>query len=379
MNSELDRPGTVRAEDQPDLHKLYEYLNPLLGLKSADISIKQFKGGASNLTFLIQSAEDQFILRTSPIGAKIASAHDMLREFTIQQKLAGHLPVPKMYHYCGDTTVIGRPFYVMEKLTGIIPRKNLPKNWVNNPGLTTLLCKSYTDLLINIHELDYQQAGLEDLYKGAGYVQRQVSGWTKRMIQAQTPDVPTFEPIMLWLDDNQPNDLKPTLIHNDFRFDNLVFDPNHNGKIIGILDWEMATIGDPLMELGNSLAYWIQTNDPMALKMLRRQPTHEKGMFTRDHLVSYYLSQRNLPNQPFLFYYVFGLFRLSVIIQQIYFRYYHRQSTNKRFAIFGIANQLLFDIIKNLIAGKKSSLHHLPLSQRKNLKYSIALALKSLK
>jgi len=379
MSSELDRPGNVRAEDQPDLQKLHEYLKPILGFKSGELSIKQYKGGASNLTFLIQSDVDQFILRTPPIGANIASAHDMLREFTIQQKLSTHLPVPKMYHYCSDTAVIEREFYVMEKLTGIIPRKNLPKDWLHSSDNTTELCTSYVNLLIKIHNLDYQKVGLEDLYKGKGYVKRQVSGWTKRMTQAQTPDVPQFESIMQWLDNNQPPDQKPTLIHNDFRFDNLVFDPENKGKIIGILDWEMATIGDPLMELGNSLAYWIQSNDPLALRMLRRQPTHEKGMFTRDHLVGYYQTKRNLTNESFLFYYVFGLFRLSVIIQQIYFRYYHKQSTNKRFAIFGIANHLLFDITKNLIEGNKSSLHHLPLTKWKNCKYSIALAIKSLK
>lgn len=372
----LDRAGRVRSGEELDANAIADFLRKQMpGL--TDVSkVKQFKGGASNLTYQVDFPEQSFILRRPPFGKKAKGAHNMQREFDIMQRLGGYYPyVPTMVAYCGEEELIGSEFYVMEKLTGMIPRANLPKDLHLSPAEVRNMCLAAVDKLVELHEVDYQEAGFEGYYKGEGYVARQVLGWSKRYTQAITPDVPDYQYVMDWLKAEMPADLPPCIIHNDFRFDNLVYNPKDVSEVIGVLDWEMATVGDPLMDLGGSLAYWIEAKDPYCWRLLRRQPTHLKGMLRRDELMEYYLQKRNLQVENKKFYYVFGLFRLAVIIQQIYYRYYHKQTRNPQFKLFGIGVNMLEQFCKKLIKSKSPKLSQYPLSAWDNVYYTTRFAL----
>ena len=205
------------------------------------------------------------------------------------------------------------------------------------------LCRAAVDVLVALHSVDVAAAGLGHLDRGDGYVARQVGGWSERYRRPRTSDVPDLEPTMAWLDAHQPPDRPHTLVHNDFRFDNLVLDPADPTRVIGVLDWEMATVGDPLMDLGGALAFWIQADDSDELKMTRRVPTDLPGMITREEMVAAYCERTGFDVTPerWRFYEVFGLFRLAVIVQQIYYRYHHRQTRNPAFRHFWVASRML--------------------------------------
>jgi aminoglycoside phosphotransferase (APT) family kinase protein len=336
MMTLIDQASNIRQGETLDKNKLDAYFQKQFRNLQGEINIKQFAGGASNLTYLINYQHQEFILRRPPFGKIAKSAHDMLREATIMQALKPvYSEIPTILAMCDDHNVIGCDFYLMERLIGIIPRQNLPTEITLSQHQTRLLCSNVIDKLIELHHVDYEKAGLTNLAKGDNYVTRQLSGWSKRFINAKTDDVVSFSAVMQWLQNNRPTQCKTCIIHNDFRFDNVVLDVKNPLKIVGVLDWEMATLGDPLMDLGNSLAYWVQADDDDFFKQLRRQPTHLAGMLTRQQVIDYYLTKSNLVVDDFRFYLVYGLFRLAAIIQQIYYRYYHKQTQDQRFANFG--------------------------------------------
>ena len=331
----IDTPKDVRTEDQLDLDLLKIYLAKELSIIIDSISLKQFSGGASNLTYQITINEKAYILRCPPKGTKAKGAHDMARESKIMSVLTPHYPyVPKVELYCSDTAIIGREFYIMEKISGIIPRANLPKGLELSPEKVQNLCVRVIDKLIDLHKIKIENTDLQQFGKGSGYANRQITGWVERVRKAKTWNVPSCEYVIRWLQSNIPSEEYTCFIHNDFRFDNVVLSADEQLEVIGILDWEMATVGDGLMDLGNSLAYWIQADDDFVFKMFRRQPTHLNGMLTRKEVIKYYCERMNLQNADFTFYEVYGLFRLLVIIQQIYFRYYHKQTSNPAFKNF---------------------------------------------
>jgi aminoglycoside phosphotransferase (APT) family kinase protein len=299
-----------------------------------------------------EGKSQDLILRRPPKGTKAKSAHDMVREYTVQKSLKDAYPyVPKMIALCTDEDVIGADFYVMERMEGIIPRANLPKGIDLNEEQTRALCTNVIDALIELHQVDYKaHPDLVNLGRGEGYCERQVTGWDKRYVKAKTPNVPSFALVRQWLGKHTPADSKTCLIHNDWRFDNVILDAADPTKVIGVLDWEMATLGDPLMDLGSALAYWIEEDDNIIMQQSRRQPTHLKGMMTRDEVVAYYLEQTGLEIDNWTFYEVFGLFRLAGIVQQIYYRYYHKQTTNPAFKNFWIIVHVLHAKCLKLIA-----------------------------
>ncbi|WP_067440654.1 phosphotransferase family protein [Nocardioides jensenii] len=310
----------------------------------ADPEVRQFPGGASNLTYLLRYPDRDLILRRPPVGRKAAGAHDMGREFRIQSALAPVFPlVPAMVGFCDDDSVLGSDFYVMDRLDGTILRKDFPDSVSLDPEQVATLCQNAIDVLIDLHRVDATRPDLAAFGKGEGYVARQVSGWSKRFRAARTEDVGDFEPVMAWLDEHQPADVGTCVIHNDFRFDNLVLDADDPLNVIGMLDWEMATLGDPLMDLGGAAAYWVEAGDDEFFQMFRRQPTTAPGMWTRAELVEHYCEQMGFEMTPerWRFYEVFGLFRLAVIAQQIYYRYFHGQTTNEAYAVFGDAARYL--------------------------------------
>ena len=340
----VDGANEVREEDAFDVEAVRTWLaaqgHPLTG----DVVVRQFGGGASNLTYSLRTEHEDLILRRPPAGQKAKGAHDMGREFRIQAALADAFPlVPAMVALCEDESVIGSQFYVMQRIDGIIPRRDLPGDVELTEEQTRALCTNALDVLIDLHRVDVSEGTLAEMNKGEGYVRRQVDGWSSRFRNARTADAPDSEVVMAWLADHQPADVGHCLIHNDFRFDNLVLDRDDLTRPVGVLDWEMATVGDPLMDLGGTLSYWVQDDDDEFFRQFRRQPTHLPGMLTREQVVDYYCTEMGIAMTPaqWRFYEVFGLFRLAVIAQQIYFRYFHKQTTNESYAIFGPAAQYL--------------------------------------
>lgn len=306
--------------------------------------MRQFAGGASNLTYLLRYPDRDLILRRPPTGVKAASAHDMRREFRIQQALAPVYPyVPTMVGLCDDSSLIGSEFYVMERIPGTILRSRIPPELGLDAQGVRQLCESAIERLVELHRIDPHAAGLRDLGKGPGYVRRQVEGWCERYRAARTWNVPRFERVMRWLAEHQPQDVGERAIHNDFRLDNLVLAPEDPRRIVGVLDWEMATVGDPLMDLGGALAYWVQRDDDRFMRAaLRRQPTDARGMLTRREVVEHYGERTGLTiGDEWVFYEVFGLFRLATIAQQIYRRYHLRQTRNSAFRHYWLAVRYL--------------------------------------
>ena len=332
-----DKAKAVRPGEDLSTANLMEWLRGQdIGLFGVP-KVTQYSGGASNWTYCLEFENTSLILRRAPAGTKAKGAHDMGREFKLQQALKPVYDyVPKVLAYCDDVNVLGSEFYLMEKLTGIIPRKNMPQGLTLSPNECNSLCKHMLDSLIDLHSLDYRAAKLEHLGKGKGYASRQIQGWDQRYLKAKTWNVPGAARVRAWLNDNIPTQEHICVTHNDFRLDNLVLCPQTPTRIIGVLDWELATLGDPLMDLGNSLAYWVEEQDDFMAKVIRRQPTHLPGMFTRKQVVEYYLNRTGMRCDDFSFYEVYGLFRLAAIVQQIYYRYHHKQTRNPNFRFFWV-------------------------------------------
>jgi aminoglycoside phosphotransferase (APT) family kinase protein len=333
-----DPTTDVREEDAFDVEAMNAWLRGHGDVVPDGVpEVRQFPGGASNLTYLLRYPDRELILRRPPSGVKAKSAHDMRREFTVQSRLAPVFPyVADMVALCPDEDVIGSEFYVMSRIDGTILRRDLPEGTTLTPEQARGLCTGFVDVLVELHSVDVAAAGLDDLGRGAGYVSRQVSGWSDRYRKARTDNVGDYEQVMTWLHERQPDDVATRVIHNDFRLDNVVLAPDDPQRVVGVLDWEMATLGDPLMDLSGAMAYWIQADDPEALQQFRRQPSHLPGMLSRREVVDYYTERMGFSVTPeqWRFYDVFGLFRLGVIAQQIYYRYHHGQTHNEAYARF---------------------------------------------
>ena len=347
--------GTIatRGEDAFDIAALHAWLQrecpDLAPTAAGPPDVRQFAGGASNLTYLITypaagGLARECVLRRPPSGHKARSAHDMGREVSVQRRLRPHFPlVPLVLGHCTDASVIGSEFYLMERLDGTILRRDLPAGLDLGPEQARALAHTVIDAQADLHAIDPRRAGLDSLGRGPGYVARQLDGWCGRYRAARTDDVPDAEAVMGWLESRQPPDVAERLIHGDWRFDNLVLDLSGRARIIGVLDWEMATVGDPLMDVGSSLAYWVTADDDPGFALLRRQPTNLPGMPTRAEYVERYLARTGLPMDDWDFYEAFGLFRLAVIAQQIWYRYTSGQTTNPQFARFGAGVTILLD------------------------------------
>jgi aminoglycoside phosphotransferase (APT) family kinase protein len=335
----IDRAKEAREGEALDPGRLEAFLCEAMPELQGPLEIKQFPSGFSNLTYRLRFANRDLVLRRPPIGTKAQSAHDMQREYKILHALRPRYDLcPAPLLYTADDTIIGSPFFVMERIRGIILRKNLPEGLALPPRDCRTLCGRFVEAFSRLHRIE-PSAGLDDIGKPQGYVERQVRGWTQRYRNARTDDAPDFEVVMDGLAARMPADTPhPAIVHNDFRFDNLVLAPQDPLRIIGVLDWELATVGDPLMDLGNSLAYWIQADDPEERQLLRLMPTHLDGMLTRREIVAAYAERTGADTTNFAYYFCFGLFRLAVIAQQIYYRYYHGQTRDERFKmlIFGV-------------------------------------------
>lgn len=327
-----DKARAVRQGEELDLKSLQPWLDEYLNFAGVTPNVTQYAGGASNWTYCLSTPEQEVILRRAPAGTKAKGAHDMGREYRLQSALKPVYPlVPKMLGHSTNDSLIGTEFYVMEKLNGIIPRSNLPRGLELTSEQVRQLCTNAIDSMIALHQVDYQRANLAGIAKGEGYVKRQIEGWCGRYAKAKTWNVPEANNVMNWLKANIPEHETICLTHNDFRFDNLVLNSDNPTQIVGVLDWELATLGDPLMDLGNTLAYWVQADDDIVARKTRRQPTHLEGMLTRREVVQYYAEKTGTDVSNMAFYEVYGLFRLAAIVLQIYYRYHHKQTTNPAF------------------------------------------------
>ncbi len=327
----LDQPQAVRAGEELNTAQLESYLKRRISDLTGSFALQQFPSGYSNLTYLLRFGERELVLRRPPVGTKIKTAHDMAREYRILTNLIQVYPkVPKPLLYCDDETIVGAPFYVMERVKGVILRAKPPAGISLSPELMRRLSESCIDNLVAIHRLDYGQAGLSDFGKPEGYIERQIRGWTQRYQNARTDDIPKIERAIEWLNANMPAESGAALIHNDYKYDNLVLAPNNLANIIAVLDWEMATIGEPLMDLGTALAYWIEPDDPLEMQMFGL--TTLPGNLNREQLVARYNKTSGREILSIVFYYVYGLFKIAAIVQQIYCRYHQGLTHDKRFA-----------------------------------------------
>lgn len=328
-----DQTTAVRPGEELDLAKLEPFLRNHFPDETAPLMVRQYPSGHSNLTYSLQLGSREMVLRRPPFGSKVKTAHDMGREFRVLSKLHAHYhPAPQVVLFCDDESVLGTPFYLMEPIHGVILRRDVPPDLDFSPDVARRVCESFLDNLALLHCLDCNSIGLADLGKPQGYLERQVRGWIERYHGSKTHDIPEVESISNWIQQHMPASSAAALIHNDYKYDNVVLDPNDLVKIIGVLDWEMCTIGDPLTDLGCALAYWIDANDLPEILETRWGPTTYPGSLTRAQLVQRYAQKTGRDVSDMAFYLVFARFKIAVIVQQIYYRYHQGLTHDERFA-----------------------------------------------
>jgi aminoglycoside phosphotransferase (APT) family kinase protein len=328
----LDAARPVRDGEALDLARLTPYLQDALGLPGAPLELLQFPGGHSNLTYLVRIGGRELVLRRPPFGVEVKTAHDMDREWAILTRLAPIYPLAPRPVLRGDEAVLGARFYLMERVPGVVLRSRLPPGLELGPALARRLSAAAADTLADLHRLDLQATGLAELGRPDGYVQRQVDGWSRRYLAAQTDDLPAMAAVAAWLAANLPPPAAPALIHNDFKYDNLVLDPADLAVVRGVLDWEMATIGDPRMDLGTALCYWVEAGDRAPVRAFAFGPTTLPGSFTRREFAERWAERAGRSLDRLEFFHAFGLFKTAVVAQQIYVRFVRGHTRDPRFA-----------------------------------------------
>jgi len=328
-----DEAGAVRPGEELDAARLAAWLTHALPAASAEIEISQFHHGHSNLTYLVRAGETEYVLRRPPAGNVVKTAHDMGREFRMLEALAPvFAEAPRPLCFCDDAQVLGTPFYLMERRAGIVLRRELPAGLDLTPALADRVSASLVDTLVRLHGVDPLAAGLGSVGRPEGYVARQVRGWSERCTAAATEQIPEMDSVAGWLAERAPAECGAAVIHNDFKFDNLLLDPADPARVVAVLDWEMATVGCPLMDLGTALAMWIEARDPKELLAAAIGPTHHPGMWSRQRLAEAYAERSGRSVDGIAFHYTFGLFKVAVIVQQIYARYRRGLTRDPRFA-----------------------------------------------
>ncbi|TNE61305.1 MAG: phosphotransferase family protein [Alphaproteobacteria bacterium] len=352
MTEELNKTVSVRPGEELDVGMIDSLLKArIAGLDGTPV-IRQFASGHSNLTYSITYANKQLVLRRPPFGTRPKSGHSMIREFRVMNALKPVFPaVPETFFHIGDEdSPLGAEFYVMELVPGRKLERDIPESWGFGEEENRKLCVSFFQKLIDLHKVDYKAIGLGDFGKPEGYVERQVLGWNGRYEKALTDDVEDFADVRKWLEDHMPKgEVGHAVLHGDYRLDNVILSEENPFEIKAILDWEISALGDPLMDLGNTLAYWSQKGDPEEIVRMRMQPCTAPGMLTREEVCELYAKETGLDLSRFDYYLVAGVFRLAVILQQIYYRYYHGQTQNKAFAGFGVRVNQLGNYTRSLI------------------------------
>ena len=332
MNRET---ASVRAGEEINIDSLTRYLQTHLNHAADDVAVEQFPAGSSNLTYLIRIGGDEYVLRRPPFGNTVKTAHDMRREFNVLSKLSAvYSPAPKPLLFCEDESVLRSEFYLMERRRGLIIRGRAPIELDESGDLRGRVCESFIANLAALHSIDYNAAGLDELGRPEGYCRRQVEGWTKRYFAAKTHEWPELERVIVWLNDNIPDEAGASLVHNDYKFDNVMLDPADLTRVTAVLDWEMVTIGDPLMDLGTTLGYWMSAESGEEMMRMPFNPATLMLNVSRAEMVEMYARATQTSAPDMLFYYVFGTFKIAVIAQQIYARFVKGFTSDTRFAKF---------------------------------------------
>ena len=327
----------VRKGEDFDAGAVERYLREHIeDLPEGDLEVGQFPSGASNLTYLLKIDGWEGVLRRPPLGPVPPKAHDMGRESGILSKLGAAYPLaPKPYFFCEDESVIGAPFYVMERRTGVVIYESFPEDIRPDEELCRGISRTVVDTLVRLHAVDVEEAGLGDLGKPEGFLKRQTEAWISRYDKAKTDEIEEVEPLTDWLSRDVPESPPPTVIHNDYKLNNLVLDPEDLTEVRAVLDWEMATIGDPLFDLAVSLSYWIEPDDSDELKAVMPTVTATPGFISRKQFIDRYAEQSGRDLSDMNWYMVFGYFKLAAILQQIFARWKKGQTQDERFAGFG--------------------------------------------
>ncbi|MBX7161819.1 MAG: phosphotransferase family protein [Acidimicrobiia bacterium] len=350
-NAAVDGAGPPRTGEELDTGSLVPFLVRELGTADGPVEVEQFPSGHSNLTYLVHYGDRDLVIRRPPFGAHAKGGHDMGREFKVLSRLDGHYPLaprPLAYDESGD--VLGAPFYVMERIRGVILRREIPPGIDLTPEVMARLSANLIDNLADIHLLDWDGIGFGELHREGSYTERQVRGWAQRMEDSRTDPTPVFDEVTAWLVAERPADRGVALIHNDYKFDNIVLDTGDLGRIVGVLDWEMATVGDPLMDLGTTIGYWVEAGDNAAMQAGGFGPTMLEGCPTRRELVDRYAARTGFDCSAVEYYYVYALWKLAVVLQQIYYRYAKGFTTDERFAVFVHMVTLLSQVAADVIA-----------------------------
>ncbi|MES2794745.1 MAG: phosphotransferase family protein [Bacteroidota bacterium] len=326
----------TRQGEEPNWVNLEKYLKENLVDFQKIVEINQYPGGYSNLTYQVISQTREYVMRRAPLGANIKNAHDMSREYKVLSMLQKqYKAIPKVEMYCDDETIIGAPFYLMEKVEGLILRAKNITNYEFTAEKWKHLSETLVDNLANLHQINIYESDLVSLGKPEGYVDRQVEGWIIRYSKSKTDEISNMDSVALWLNKNKPRAQKHAFIHNDYKYDNVIFN-NELTEVKAVLDWEMATVGDPLMDLGATLAYWCEKDEGDFLKTMNI--TWLEGNLNRKEVVNRYANITKIDTSDILFYYIFGLYKNAVIIQQIYARWKAGLTKDPRFErlIFGV-------------------------------------------
>lgn len=333
MRAEQADTISVRADEKLDERSLADYLRGKLPGADNPLAVRQFGGGAANLTYLLDYGSHEYVLRRPPLGPVARLAHDMGREYRVLSVLNQVFPkAPRAYLYCHDESVIGAPFFVMERRHGVVVRRSLPEIYAAQPDAARRMSEALVDTLAEFHVVDYTALGLDDLGKPAGFVERQIEGWYHRWTAAKPFDLDDMERVYHWLKDNQPRSDSFSLVHNDYKLDNVMLAADDPGRVVAVFDWDMCTLGDPLSDLGALLTYWSEPGDPPYLQATAMMPVGDYGFLSRRELVERYALTSGRSVRDIDSYHVLGLFRLTVIVAQIFIRYRRGQTQDARFA-----------------------------------------------
>jgi aminoglycoside phosphotransferase (APT) family kinase protein len=328
--------AAVRADERFDITSLERYLAARLPGASGRLTVEQFPGGHSNLTYLLKYPGAEFVMRRPPLGPVAPKAHDMTREHRVLDALWPVFPpAPRPFLLCEDPSVIGAPFYVMERRSGLVVRREEPPELAGDLSLRRRVSEVMVDVMVALHAIDYERVGLGALGRPDGFVERQVRGWAERWERAKDREVPVITGLAEWLAARIPKSTGATLVHGDLKLDNVMLDPRDPARIVAVLDWEMCTTGDPLVDLGLLLCYWAEAGDPYARKESVSQVTSLPGYLTREQLVERYARLTGCDVSKIVFYEVFALYKIAVVVQQIYIRWKRGQTRDERFAGFG--------------------------------------------